>query len=158
MLYSHRNGRHETLQKMARGGIRDHLGHGFARYSVTIDWSLPHFEKMLYDQALLLDCYLDAFLLTHDSELLACVYDIATYLISSPIQRTGGGFFSSEDADSAPSHADSEKREGAFYVWTLKTLRTVLGPKAAEIFAMFYNVMADGNVPREHDLHDDFLD
>ena len=113
---------------------------------------------MLYDQALLLDCYLDAFLLTQDSELLTCVYDIATYLTSPPLQRATGGFFSSEDADSAPCRADIEKREGAFYVWTLKTLMTVLDPKAADIVSRFYNVKGDGNVSREHDIHDDFLD
>ena len=147
-----------TLKKMARGGIRDHIGYGFARYSVTMDWSLPHFEKMLYDQGLLLDSYVDAFFLTNDPELLSCVHDIATYLTSPPIQRAGGGFFSSENADSAPSRAEPEKREGAFYVWTLKTLKTVLGPRVADIVARFYNVKADGNVSREHDPHDDFLD
>ena len=146
-----------TLRKMARGGIRDHIGFGFARYSVTADWSLPHFEKMLSDQALLLDAYLDAFLLTHEPEMLSAVYDLAAYLINAPINHTNGGFFSSEDADSAPSRSDSEKREGAFSVWSINTLTNVLGATAADPTARFYNVHADGNVPHEHDPHDDFL-
>ncbi|MCJ1399171.1 hypothetical protein MMC11_002373 [Xylographa trunciseda] len=146
-----------TLRKMARGGIRDQLGYGFARYSVTDDWSLPHFEKMLYDQAQLLDVYLDAFLLTHDPEMLGAVCDIATYLTSPPIAAPHGGFYSAEDADSYPTHADKEKREGAYYVWTLKELRTVLGERHAEICAHFYGVQAHGNVAPENDPHDEFI-
>ena len=146
-----------TLRNMARGGIRDHVGYGFARYSVTKDWSLPHFEKMLYDQALLLDVYVDAFLLTHDSEMLGAVYDIATYLTTSPMERNEGGFFSSEDADSGPSHADSEKCEGAFYVWTQKAIQSVLTAQEATITTRMYNVQPDGNIPQEHDLHDELL-
>ncbi|MCJ1285369.1 hypothetical protein MMC26_004709 [Xylographa opegraphella] len=148
-----------TLRKMARGGIRDQLGHGFARYSVTADWSLPHFEKMLYDQAQLLDVYLDAFLLTHDAEMLGAACDIATYLTSPPMAAPHGGFYSAEDADSRPTHADGEKREGAYYVWTLKELQSVLADPlaAADLCARFYGVLADGNVAPEHDPHDDFL-
>ncbi|KAI4144607.1 MAG: hypothetical protein LQ340_006588, partial [Diploschistes diacapsis] len=146
-----------TLRNMARGGIRDHIGYGFARYSVTRDWSLPHFEKMLYDQALLLDAYVDAFLLTHDAEMLGAIYDIATYLTSPPIARPEGGFFSSEDADSAPSRSDSEKREGAFYVWTAKEIQAILPPQEADIVTRFYNVRPNGNVAQEHDIHDELL-
>ncbi|MCJ1391482.1 hypothetical protein MMC18_004346 [Xylographa bjoerkii] len=146
-----------TLRKMARGGIRDQLGYGFARYSVTNDWSLPHFEKMLYDQAQLLDVYLDAFLLTHDPEMLGAVCDIATYLTSPPMAAPHGGFYSAEDADSYPTHTDKEKREGAYYVWTLKELQTVLGERHAEICAHFYGVAADGNVAPENDPHDEFM-
>ena len=146
-----------TLRKMARGGIRDHIGYGFARYSVTADWSLPHFEKMLYDQAQLLDIYLDAFLITHDPEMLGTVYDIATYLTSPPIAAPTGGFYSAEDADSYPTQADSEKREGAYYVWTLKEFHTVLSDRDAEICARFYGVTTDGNVAKENDPHDEFI-
>ncbi|OBT70756.1 hypothetical protein VF21_10170 [Pseudogymnoascus sp. 05NY08] len=91
-----------TLRAMARGGIHDHIGHGFSRYSVTADWSLPHFEKMLYDNAQLLSLYLDAFLglPKPDPELLGVVYDLAAYLLSPPIAAPGGGFYSSQDADS----------------------------------------------------------
>ncbi|MCJ1477305.1 hypothetical protein MMC13_005976 [Lambiella insularis] len=146
-----------TLRKMARGGIRDQIGYGFARYSVTNDWSLPHFEKMLYDQAQLLDVYLDAFLMTQDPEMLGALYDIATYLTTPPMAAPHGGFYSAEDADSYPSHTDTEKREGAYYVWTLRELQTILGERNAEVCAKFYGVTADGNVAPENDPHDEFI-
>lgn len=146
-----------TLRKMARGGIRDQIGYGFARYSVTRDWNLPHFEKMLYDQAQLLDVYLDAFLISQDPEMLGAVYDIATYLNSPPMAASTGGFFSAEDADSYPSNSDTEKREGAYYVWTLKDFHNVLGERDGDICAAFYGVTADGNVPRQNDPHDEFI-
>ena len=146
-----------TLRKMARGGIRDQIGYGFARYSVTRDWSLPHFEKMLYDQAQLLDVYLDAFLITQDPEMLGAVYDIAIYLTSPPMAAPNGGFFSSEDADSLPSQNDTEKREGAYYVWSLKEFHEVLGEKDGDICARFYGATADGNVAPENDPHDEFI-
>ena len=146
-----------TLRKMARGGIRDQIGYGFARYSVTKDWSLPHFEKMLYDQSQLVDIYLDAFLITRDAELLGAVNDIATYLINTPMAAPNGGFYSAEDADSYPSSTDTEKREGAFYVWTLKEIQDVLGEKDGDICARFYGVTTDGNVASENDPHDEFI-
>jgi len=146
-----------TLVNMARGGIRDHLGHGYARYSVTTDWSLPHFEKMLYDQAQLLDVYVDAFRLTHDPELLGAVYDLAAYLTTTPLQSPTGGFFSSEDADSYPSPNDTEKREGAFYVWSFKELTQVLGPRDGPVCAQHWGVLPDGNVAPEYDPHDEFM-
>ena len=146
-----------TLRNMARGGIRDQIGYGFARYSVTKDWSLPHFEKMLYDQAQLLDVYLDAFLKTRGPEMLGAVYDIATYLTSPPMGASTGGFFSAEDADSYPSKSDTEKREGAYYVWSLKEFHDILGEKDGEICARFYGVSADGNVASQNDPHDEFI-
>ncbi len=146
-----------TLRKMARGGIRDQIGYGFARYSVTRDWSLPHFEKMLYDQSQLLDVYLDAFLTTQDPEMLGAVYDIATYLTSPPMAAPNGGFFSAEDADSLPSPADTEKREGAYYVWSLKEFYDVLGEREGDICATFNGVSEDGNVSSENDPHDEFI-
>ncbi|KAI4181422.1 MAG: hypothetical protein LQ348_005022, partial [Seirophora lacunosa] len=146
-----------TLRKMARGGIRDQIGFGFSRYSVTKDWSLPHFEKMLYDQSQLLDVYLDAFLITRDPEMLGAVYDIATYLTSPPMAAPTGGFYSAEDADSYPTHSDKEKREGAYYVWTLREFHSVLGDREGNICARFYGVQADGNVARENDPHDEFI-
>ena len=146
-----------TLRYMARGGIRDQLGYGFSRYSVTKDWSLPHFEKMLYDQSQLLDVYLDAFVISRDPELLGAVFDIATYLTTPPMAAPTGGFFSAEDADSYPSKTDTEKREGAYYVWTLKEIHSVLGPRDGNILARFYDVNADGNVARHNDPHDEFI-
>lgn len=146
-----------TLRKMARGGIRDQIGYGFARYSVTKDWSLPHFEKMLYDQSQLLDVYLDAFLITRDPEMLGAVYDIATYLTTPPMNAPNGGFFSAEDADSYSSPSESEKREGAYYVWSLKEFHDILGEKDGDICARFYGVKADGNVASANDPHDEFI-
>lgn len=142
---------------MARGGIRDQVGFGFSRYSVTADWSLPHFEKMLYDQGQLLDVYLDAFLVNRDPEILGAVYDIATYITSPPIAAPNGGFYCAEDADSYPSHSDAEKREGAYYVWSVKELRSVLGDRDAEVCARFYGATSDGNVKPENDPHDEFI-
>ncbi len=146
-----------TLRKMARGGIRDQIGYGFARYSVTADWSLPHFEKMLYDQAQLLDVYLDAFIITRDPEMLGVVYDIISYLTTPPIASHNGGFYSAEDADSFPTRTETEKREGAYYVWSLNTLHAVLGDRNGDICARFFGVTVDGNVARQNDLHDEFL-
>ena len=146
-----------TLRKMARGGIRDQIGYGFSRYSVTEDWSLPHFEKMLYDQAQLLDLYVDAFIISHDPEMLGVIYDIATYLTSPPMAASEGGFYSAEDADSYPSFKDTEKREGAYYVWTFKEFQSILGRKAADVCARFYGVIANGNVDRENDPHDELM-
>ena len=146
-----------TLRAMARGGIRDQIGYGFARYSVTRNWSLPHFEKMLYDQGQLLDAYLDAFLISRDPEMIGAVYDIATYLTSPPLAAPNGGFFCAEDADSYPSKSDKEKREGAYYVWTLKEFKEVLGDRDGDICARFYGVTADGNVDSANDPHDEFI-
>jgi uncharacterized protein YyaL (SSP411 family) len=146
-----------TLDKMNKGGIHDQIGNGFARYSVTKDWSLPHFEKMLYDQAQLLPVYLDAYLATKRADLLDAVHDIATYLTSPPMHAEAGGFFSSEDADSLYRPSDKEKREGAFYVWTLKEFQEILGDRDAEILARYYNVRDEGNVAPEHDAHDELI-
>lgn len=147
----------ETLKAMWRGGIKDQIGHGFARYSVTRDWSLPHFEKMLYDQAQLLSNYLDAYLITKDTEFLDAIHDIATYLTSSPMAATNGGFYSAEDADSYYRPNDKEKREGAFYVWTRKELTDILGPRDSDIAARYWNVEDNGNVSPEHDAHDELI-
>ncbi|EOA88632.1 uncharacterized protein SETTUDRAFT_129612 [Exserohilum turcica Et28A] len=146
-----------TLSAMNKGGIHDQIGTGFARYSVTKDWSLPHFEKMLYDQSQLLSVYLDAYLMTRSPEHLSAVHDIATYLTSPPMHAASGGFFSSEDADSLYRPNDKEKREGAFYVWTLKEFQYVLGDRDAEILAKYYNVKDEGNVAPEHDAHDELI-
>ncbi|GME27856.1 uncharacterized protein LTHEOB_6175 [Neofusicoccum parvum] len=132
----------DTLRRMARGGIHDQIGNGFAR---------------LHDQPQLLTAYLDAYLITKDSELLAAAHDIATYLTSPPLQAADGGFFSSEDADSLYRPNDKEKREGAFYVWTRKEFQTILGERDAEVCAKYYNVRENGNVSPEHDAHDELI-
>lgn len=146
-----------TLRKMARGGIHDHIGNGFARYSVTADWSFPHFEKMLYDNAQLLHLYLDAFLLSRDAEFLGVVYDIATYLIET-LGHPDGGFYSSEDADSYYKKGDDQKREGAYYVWTKREFENILGSQAEPVLSAFFNVTGHGNVDPENDPHDEFMD
>jgi uncharacterized protein YyaL (SSP411 family) len=148
-----------TLLAMSRGGLRDQLGYGFHRYSVTSDWNLPHFEKMLCDNAQLLCCYCDAWALSRDPEILGTIYSLVGYLTSpqSPIISAEGGFFSSEDADSVSS-IGTEKREGAFYVWTLKELKATLqSERNGNILARHYGATADGNVPYENDPHDEFL-
>ncbi|KAL3418962.1 hypothetical protein PVAG01_09183 [Phlyctema vagabunda] len=146
-----------TLRKMARGGIHDHIGNGFARYSVTNDWSLPHFEKMLYDNAQLLHVYLDGFLLYQDAELLGVVYDLASYLTTT-LAHAEGGFYSSEDADSFYRKGDMEKREGAYYVWTKREFENVLDEREEPVLSAFFNVSSHGNVQPENDAHDEFLD
>ncbi|KAF2097608.1 hypothetical protein NA57DRAFT_41719 [Rhizodiscina lignyota] len=147
----------ETLRAMWRGGIKDQIGYGIARYSVTKNWSLPHFEKMLYDQAQLLDAYTDAWLLTGDKEMKAAIEDVATYLTTAPMYSKEGGFFSSEDADSKYRASDPEKREGAFYVWTYKEFQSLLGDPDAGVAAKYWNVKENGNVPFEHDAHDELI-
>ena len=146
-----------TLKSMSKGGIRDQIGHGFCRYSVTKDWSLPHFEKMLYDEAQLLDVYLDAFLLTNDSEVADAMRDIADFLTSPPVAATSGGFYSSEDADSLPSRDAHEKREGAFYVWTNEDFKEILGAEDSDVLARYYGVLPDGNVNPSNDPHGELV-
>jgi uncharacterized protein YyaL (SSP411 family) len=156
-----------TLLAMSRSGLRDHLGHGFHRYSVTADWNLPHFEKMLYDNAQLLGCYCDAWALGRDPEILGTIYSLVEYLTcpDSPVVRPEGGWYASEDADSRPNvplHANVdgiayEKKEGTFYIWTFKRLQQVLGEQDANIVARHFGVEPDGNVPVEHDMHDEFV-
>ncbi|KAK4944321.1 hypothetical protein LTR10_016207 [Elasticomyces elasticus] len=154
-----------TLLAMARSALRDHLGYGFHRYSVTPDWNLPHFEKMMCDNAQLLACYCDAWALGRDPEILGTIYNLVEYFTNpdSPIVRSEGGWYASEDADSrsSPSNlangAADEKREGAYYVWTLKELQTVLGERDASVVARHFGVKDHGNVPAEHDMHDEFL-
>lgn len=149
-----------TLIAISRSAVRDHLGHGFHRYSVTADWNLPHFEKMLDDNAELLAVYCDAWALSRNPEILGTIYDLVEYLtdLSSPIVRKEGGWYSSEDADSYPAlDTSGEKKEGAYYVWTIKELETILGEKDAAIVAAHYGVKVDGNVPAKHDVHDELL-
>lgn len=100
--------------------------------------------------------YLDAFLLSQDPEMLGCVYDIADYLTADALAAPQGGFYSSEDADSFYRSTDTEKREGAFYVWTRKEFETLLNEQEAEICAKFWNVKRHGNVALKNDAMDEF--
>lgn len=136
----------KTLECMAKGGIKDQIGHGFARYSVTRDWSLPHFEKMLYDNAQLLPLYLDAYLLTKSELFLETVHDVATYMTTEPMQSSLGGINASEDADSQPTAIDHHKREGAYYVWSMDEFKEILSEEEAKICAKYWKLQPDGNV------------
>ncbi|KAF3902035.1 hypothetical protein AA313_de0206679 [Arthrobotrys entomopaga] len=146
-----------TLRNMNRGGLHDHIGNGFARYSVTEDWSLPHFEKMLYDNAQLISVFLDAYLLNKDAEMLDAALDAADYLCYGPLCHKDGGFYSAEDADSYARKGDTEKREGAFYIWDKKEFTKILGAQDADICAKYWNVRTDGNIEPAKDIHDEFL-
>jgi len=142
-----------TLRKMADGGMHDHLGGGFHRYSVDQFWHVPHFEKMLYDQAQLASAYLDAFQLTHDPFYEAVARDILDYVLRD-LTGPDGEFYSAEDADSPrPGHPE-ESVEGAFYVWTQAEIQTALSEKQAAIFSYVYGVEAKGNAPS--DPHGEF--
>lgn len=127
----------ETLGAMRNGGIFDHLGYGFSRYSVDNKWLVPHFEKMLYDNALLCGVYLEAYQITQNQEFAETAEQILMYLLRD-MQDEQGGFYSAEDAD-------SEGVEGKFYVWTRAEILSVLGEEKGKVFAEFYNVTAEGN-------------
>jgi hypothetical protein len=126
-----------TLDRMAAGGIYDHLGGGFARYSVDAHWLVPHFEKMLYDNAQLAATYLEAYQATDDPNYARVVRETLDYVLRD-MTDPAGGFYSTEDAD-------SEGVEGKFYTWTPAALREVLGDAAAETFARVYDVSDTGN-------------
>ena len=143
-----------TLRKMAAGGIHDHLGGGFHRYSVDRYWHVPHFEKMLYDQAQLAVAYLDGFQIGQDRQYESVARDILDY-VARDMTSKGGGFFSAEDADSLFEHGKPEHGEGAFYVWAKKEIDTALGD-AAEIFDFHYGVQPHGNAPDGSDPQDEF--
>ena len=115
-----------TLDHIAAGGIYDHLGGGFHRYSVDAEWLVPHFEKMLYDNAMLANCYLDAWQETERKDYLRVVRETLDYVLRDMTDPLGG-FYSAEDAD-------SEGEEGKFYVWTPQEVQAVLGPERAAAF------------------------
>jgi uncharacterized protein YyaL (SSP411 family) len=144
-----------TLRKMAAGGMHDHLGGGFHRYSVDAYWHVPHFEKMLYDQAQLAVAYLEAFQITREPIFEETARDTLDY-VRREMTAKQGGFFSAEDADSeVPASTEHKKAEGAFYVWDKREVDTALG-SAAEVFNFHYAVKAEGNVPSGGDPHGEF--
>lgn len=141
-----------TLEKMARGGIHDHLGGGFHRYAVDGEWHVPHFEKMLYDQAQLVEAYLIAYQITGRMEFADTARDILDYVLRD-MTSPDGGFYSAEDADSYIRAGFKEKAEGAFYVWTANEIETALGKERAAAFDYVYGVEAKGNTSGEGDPH-----
>ena len=126
-----------TLDKMAAGGIYDHLGGGFARYSVDDQWLVPHFEKMLYDNALLADAYLDGFLVMRTAHHARIAAETCDYVLRD-MADSEGGFHSAEDAD-------SEGEEGKFYVWSMDEVHEALGSESAARFCLVYGLTREGN-------------
>ena len=144
----------KTLREMAKGGMHDQLGGGFHRYSVDERWFVPHFEKMLYDQAQLAVSSIEAFQVTRDPQYAEVARDILDY-VQRDLTHPEGGFYSAEDADSAidPAHPH-EKGEGAFYVWSASELRAALGERDAAILGQRFGVAERGNV--DHDPQGEF--
>ena len=134
-----------TLRSMANGGIYDQLGGGFARYSVDAYWLVPHFEKMLYDNALLSRLYLETYQATGDAFYLRIAEETLDYVLRDMTSEEGG-FFSAEDAD-------SEGEEGKFYVWRPKELESVLDPEEADLAARYWDVTERGNFEGKSILH-----
>lgn len=135
----------KTLDMMQRGGIYDHLGGGFSRYSVDEKWLVPHFEKMLYDNALLVRSYLELWQVTQKPLYRSICEGILNY-ICRDMTHPDGGFYSAEDAD-------SEGHEGYFYTWTYDEIQTILGKKESHLFCEFYHVTPQGNFEGRSILH-----
>jgi len=142
-----------TLRRMALGGIYDQVGGGFHRYAVDARWHVPHFEKMLYDQALLVPVYLEAYQLTGDTFFADVARDILAY-VARDLTGPSGQFFSAEDADSPLADQPGAHAEGAFYVWTAKELAATVGPDNAAWVLPYFGVETNGNVL--NDPHQEF--
>jgi uncharacterized protein YyaL (SSP411 family) len=147
LIYSHRMKNEtalsmveNTLEKMASGGIYDHLGGGFHRYSVDQKWLVPHFEKMLYDQALISRAYIQAFQITKKPAYKKIAEEVFEYVLRD-MTSPQGGFYSAEDAD-------SEGHEGVFYVWTPKQVDKLLSRKEQKLFKAYYGITDAGNFER----------
>jgi len=130
-----------TLQAMRRGGIYDHIGFGFHRYSTDSRWLVPHFEKMLYDQAMLAVAYTEAYQVAGKEEYSATAREVFTYVLRD-VAAPEGGFYSAEDAD-------SEGEEGKFYLWTEGEIRQLLGREEADVIVRAFNIEKDGNFAEE---------
>ena len=141
----------KTLQPMALGGMRDHVGGGFHRYSVDANWRVPHFEKMLYDQAQITLACLETYQLAADRFFADVAEDTLEYVMRE-MTNAGGGFFSAEDADSVPPESAGDphahKTEGAFYLWTEAELKALLN-EDFEIVRIRFGIRPDGNAPED---------
>ena len=151
LRYHHRTGNEQaremldhTLAGMARGGIYDQLGGGFARYATDREWLVPHFEKMLYDNALLSRLYLHAYQLTGEPFYRRIVEETLDYVVRE-MTSPEGGFYSAQDAD-------SEGEEGKFFVWTPDEIAAVVGPEEARIVNLYYGVTPQGNFEHKNIL------
>jgi len=131
----------QTLDAMRRGGIYDHVGFGFHRYTVDRQWIIPHFEKMLYDQALLIIAYTEAYQATGKIKYRETAEEVLEYILRD-MKSPEGGFYSAEDAD-------SEGEEGKFYLWTRSEIIQLLGPEEGEIFSEIHSVSETGNFKDE---------
>ncbi|CAK1547268.1 unnamed protein product [Leptosia nina] len=150
-----------SLKKMAKGGIHDHISSGFARYSTDNHWHVPHFEKMLYDQAQLAVVYTDAYLANKDEFFADVVRDIIMY-VNRDLRHDFGGYYSAEDADSYAYFGAPHKEEGAFYVWEYDELEKLFTNKIVkshtylEIFCDYFGVEKDGNVSPDANMKGEF--
>ena len=138
----------KTCRKMAGGGIYDHLGGGFHRYSVDAVWLVPHFEKMLYDNAQLIRIYLHLFQITKDESFKRIAVETLEYVKREMLDPVGG-FYSTQDAD-------SEGEEGKFFVWTPAEIEAVLGERDAQVFNFFYDISEEGNFEGRNILNSRF--
>lgn len=145
-----------TLDKIANGGIHDHIFGGFARYSVDKKWHVPHFEKMLYDQGQLLIAYVNAYKITNSKRYMEVAEKIFNY-VCKDLYHPGGGFYSGEDADSLPEHTSVDKIEGAFYAFTYGEVEELFEEnknkfteyktlKPFDIYSCHFDIQEDGNV------------
>ena len=144
-----------TLRHMVEGGMHDQLGGGFHRYSVDRTWHVPHFEKMLYDQAQIAGALLDGYLISGDESLAEAVRRTLDY-VTRDLMSPRGGFYSAEDADSRRTQEGDEHGEGAFYIWSADELREALGRERAAVFAIHHGVFEEGNAPEGSDPHGEF--
>ena len=135
-----------TLQKMARGGMYDQIGGGFHRYSTDATWLVPHFEKMLYDNALLTTTYLETYQATGEAFYRTIAEETLDYVLREMYNPETGGFYSSQDAD-------SEGVEGKFFVWTIDEIKDLLGAEHARIFCEYYDITESGNFEGKNILH-----
>jgi hypothetical protein len=154
LVYYHLTGNDEalgmvlvTLRAIAAGGMHDQLGGGFHRYSVDEHWFVPHFEKMLYDQAQLASSYLDAFQITGDEHLAAVARGIFDY-VRRDLTDSNGAFYSAEDADSPDPENPEHSGEGSFYIWRKTEIDALLGEESP-LFCKYFGVKENGNVEQD---------
>jgi uncharacterized protein len=135
----------QTLTRMSCGGMYDQLGGGFHRYSVDSEWLVPHFEKMLYDNALLSRAYLDGYLLTQNETYRSIATEVLDY-VTREMTSPEGGFYSSQDAD-------SEGKEGEFFLWTDDEVKSIIGEGEGKLFCSYYGITHEGNFEGKNILH-----